>query len=248
MRTALIVALVLLAAASGVAQQFSSTAAVGRSVLIVVDDLHVNFADTPRTRTLLKRVIHSAIRPGDRIRIISTGPSAVAERTLDATGADAAINRFVGMALQPAEALAAMRSIEGRTQLRQRAVATLIAGIHLIETADASLPTIVVYVSNGHLSLADFASDPRARTDDPGQRLDELIRAANIAGVPIYTLSPREVVGSTVQAPDSDEWRRYTEQSRETLRSLASQTAGVAAIDPAGLENAIERLRDFAGR
>src|SRR5687768_1345799 len=122
MRMALVVAIVLPTAAASAAQQPDSAATGGRTLLLLVDSLHVGFADTPRARALLKRVVAATVRAGDRVIVVSTSPNAVARPpSFDSAGIDASINQFVGTALRPAELLAATQSLEGRTQLRQYA-------------------------------------------------------------------------------------------------------------------------------
>lgn len=49
-----------------------------RTFLLVVDDLHLDFRSTPRTRELIRKVLNLLRQDGDSVAIISTGPSSVA--------------------------------------------------------------------------------------------------------------------------------------------------------------------------
>jgi len=113
MRIAVFVVLSALLSAGAWAQQPAGT---GRTVLIVIDDLHLDFRLTPRMREFLKRFAADAFRDGDLVGIVSTGHSSISERyTSDPRVLQSAIDRMTGGGLRPDE-------LVGPTALPQRDV------------------------------------------------------------------------------------------------------------------------------
>ena len=55
--------------------------AAGRIFLIFIDDLHLDFQQTPRLRTLLKDMLKNLIHDGDMFGIVSTGTSSISAAT-----------------------------------------------------------------------------------------------------------------------------------------------------------------------
>src|SRR5688572_23181934 len=54
--------------------------AAGRIFLIFIDDLHLQFRETPRTRELIKKMLRNLIHDGDMFGIVSTGHSSISEQ------------------------------------------------------------------------------------------------------------------------------------------------------------------------
>jgi hypothetical protein len=52
--------------------------AAGRVFLFFVDDLHMDFNDTPKIRQLFKKMANTLVHDGDMFGIVSTGPSSIA--------------------------------------------------------------------------------------------------------------------------------------------------------------------------
>ena len=50
--------------------------AAGRVFLIFIDDLHLDFRLTPRTRDLMQRILRNLVHEGDMFGIVSTGTAA----------------------------------------------------------------------------------------------------------------------------------------------------------------------------
>jgi hypothetical protein len=248
MRIAFTFAVVLLTAAIGAAQQPESATTSGRTFLLLVDDRHVDFANTPRTRALLKRLIGIMV-DSDHIGITSTGRSSIAEPTgPDQQRAEAVIQKMVGGALRPPAWLAAAQTAGGRIEMWQAAQASLSAALQLLRSRDERRQAVLVYISNGHQRSTELWNGAAAGPTSPSQAFDALVDAANRGGVPIHTFYARGLMGSDEPLPGSDEWRAHMQQGRDTLRALAERTGGIAALDPADLETAITRLRDFARR
>ena len=65
------------------------------------------------------------------------------------------------------------------------------------------------------------------------REIAELTRAANRANATFYTIDPRGLVaGADIdQDVDPTEWNNYLRTSQDTLRVLAEQTGGFAAVN-----------------
>ena len=78
-----------------------SIAQADNAWLIVVDDLHINFANTGRLRDLLRTVGKELVRDGDLVELCTTGPSAAVPLTADRELLAAGIKMATGNALKP---------------------------------------------------------------------------------------------------------------------------------------------------
>ena len=89
--------------------------AAGRIFLFFVDDLHMNFRDTPRIRQLFKKMSTMLVHEGDMFGIVSTGTSSIAiDMTYDRKRMDEAINKISGSALKPSEIIEAPQGPKDR--------------------------------------------------------------------------------------------------------------------------------------
>src|SRR5262245_55007857 len=87
------------AAAQVTAADLSSSRPV--TWLIFIDDLHLDFRNTGRIRTMLRTLSAELILEGDHVAISSSGPSALAvDLTTDRQLIDGAIKRATGNALK----------------------------------------------------------------------------------------------------------------------------------------------------
>ncbi len=76
----------------------------GRVFLLFIDDLHLGFRETPRTRELLKKMLKTLIHDGDMFGIVTTGTSSISQQlTYDRQVLDSAISRITGNSLKPSE-------------------------------------------------------------------------------------------------------------------------------------------------
>jgi hypothetical protein len=57
----------------------------GRVFLIFIDDLHLDFRSTPKTRELLKKIGKDLIHDGDMFGIVTTGTSSISQQLTPAT-------------------------------------------------------------------------------------------------------------------------------------------------------------------
>ena len=140
--------------------------AAGRIFLFFVDDLHMNFRDTPRIRQLFKKMSTMLVHEGDMFGIVSTGTSSIAiDMTYDRKRMDEAINKISGSALKPSEIIEAPQGAEGPSELRYRAHVAFSTAYDIVRNLEKvqNRRKAVIYVSNGY----DFNPFEGARYADP---------------------------------------------------------------------------------
>lgn len=199
--------------------------AAGRIFVLYVDDLHLDFRNTPRIRQLFKKIAETLIHDGDMFAIVSTGPSALAiDPTYDRSRLDDAIKRISGSGLKPSDILEGSQGAQGPTELRYRAHVAFSTAFDLMRQLEQiqNRRKAFIYVSNGY----DFDPFPQGRLQaqaqlygygrgvygadtllgmqrqgqqfadaDLARELSELTRAANRANVTMYTIDPRGLIG-----------------------------------------------------
>ena len=88
--------------------------AAGRVFLIFIDDLHLDFRMTPRTRDLMTRMLRNLIHDGDMFGIVSTGTSSISEQlTYDRQVLESSIKRVAGSGLRPEDIIKTAQSCTG---------------------------------------------------------------------------------------------------------------------------------------
>ncbi len=140
--------------------------AAGRIFLFFVDDLHMNFRDTPRIRQLFKKMSTMLVHEGDMFGVVSTGTSSIAiDMTYDRKRMDEAINKISGGALKPSEIIEAPQGSEGPSELRYRAHVAFSTANDIVRNLEKvqNRRKAVIYVSNGY----DFNPFEGARFGDP---------------------------------------------------------------------------------
>ena len=94
----------------------------GRIFVFFVDDLHLEFGNTPRIRALFQRISKELVHDGDMFGIVSSGPSSLSiDMTYDRTRLDEAIKKITGDELKPTEIINGPPGAEGPTEVRYRA-------------------------------------------------------------------------------------------------------------------------------
>jgi VWFA-related protein len=223
--------------------------AAGRIFLIFLDDLHLDFQSTPRTRELIKKMLRNLIHEGDMFGIVSTGTSSISEQlTYDRQVLEGAITRATGGALKPEDIIKGQQSAQGNAELRYRAHVAFSTAYELMKNLEQvrNRRKAVIYISSGYdfnpfetsrlkyqaeqygMDANEATTDPFLRQQNQGnnfaeadlvRELAELTRAANRANATMYTIDPRGLVAG----PDLDqqvETAEWYDYVRETQDSL----------------------------
>ena len=221
----------------------------GRVFLIFIDDLHLDFRLTPRTRDLMTRMLKNLVHDGDMFGIVSTGTSSISEQlTYDRQVLEAAISRVTGGGLRPEDVIKGMQSNQG-SELRYRAHVAFSTAYQLMRNLESvrNRRKAVIYISSGYdfnpfetsrlkyqaelygLSADDPAVDPfntsRSGSNvfaeaDLVRELAELTRAANRANATFYTIDPRGLVAGQDLGDEQVDTAEWQNHLRETQDSL----------------------------
>jgi VWFA-related protein len=137
----------------------------GRVFLLFVDDLHLDFQSTPRTRDLFKKMLRDLIHEGDMFGIVSTGTSSLSiQLTYDRKVLDDAIKRITGGGMKPADIVTGQQGPQGPTELRYRAHVAFSTAYDLMKNLEKlrNRRKAVIWVSSGY----DFNPFERARMEE----------------------------------------------------------------------------------
>ena len=127
--------------------------AAGRIFLIFVDDLHLDFRNTPRIRQLFQKVAKELIHEGDMFGIVSTGPSSLAiDMTYDRRRLDEAIKKISGSGLAPKDILDVPQGQQGPPEVRYRAHVAFSTAYDIMGKLQQvhNRRKAFIYVSNGY--------------------------------------------------------------------------------------------------
>jgi VWFA-related protein len=209
--------------------------AAGRIFLIVIDDFHLQFRETPRTRQLIQKMLRSLIHDGDMFGIVSTGHSSISEQlTYDRQVLDSAIERVTGGGLTPKEITEGMASSQGPAELRHRAHVAFSTVYDLMRNLEKvqNRRKAVIYISSGY----DFDPFVEGRLEEQARRLgiseqtDEsgtvLEGAEQLRNNPAYRDQR-----STQELSATDLYRELFDITKAANRANAS----IYTIDPRGL-------------
>lgn len=207
------------------ALSFAASLAVGtaaaqtpepRTFLLIVDDLHIDFRQTPRVRKFLQDLSKSA-RDEDTWTLVTTGSSAVkSDPKQGATHIRQAISRVTGNALKVREELDAFGDQDHAAVVRRRASLTDIKiGQAISQAADRGALLSIVYLTGGY----DARMVPA---------MSEVVRATADARARLIIVSAFDIAPLLDPIPDvrPDEWAAYIEATRQSLRTLADLTGG----------------------
>ena len=224
--------------------------AAGRVFLIFIDDFHLDFRMTPRTRDLMQRMLKNLVHDGDMFGIVSTGTSSISEQlTYDRQVLEGAISRVTGSGLRPEDIIKGMQSNQG-SELRYRAHVAFKTAYDLMRNLESlrNRRKAVIYISSGY----DFNPFETSRlkyqaelygldTNDPNQydpftqsqnngntfaeadlvrELAELTRAANRANATFYTIDPRGLIAGQDLGDEQVDAAEWQNHIRETQDSL----------------------------
>jgi VWFA-related protein len=127
--------------------------AAGRVFLLFVDDLHMDFQQTPRIRELFRKMLKNLIHDGDMWGMVSTGTSSISiDLTYDRALLDDAINRISGNGLKPTEIIKGQEGADGPVELRYRAHVAFTTANQLMQNLEKlhNRRKAVIWVSSGY--------------------------------------------------------------------------------------------------
>jgi VWFA-related protein len=223
--------------------------AAGRVFLIFIDDLHLDFRLTPRTRDLMTRMLKNLIHEGDMFGMVSTGTSSISEQlTYDRQVLESAIKRVTGSGLRPEDYIKTIQGAQGPAELRYRAHVAFRTAYDLMRNIESlrNRRKAVIYISSGYDfnpfqesrlkyqsemfgSPAEDGSDPFMANRFQGNQfaeadlvreLAELTRAANRANATFYTIDPRGLVAGADIDQNIENMTEWNDHIRETQDSL----------------------------
>src|SRR5262249_5689840 len=144
--------------------------AAGRVFVIFIDDLHLDFRSTPRTRELIKKMLKLLVHDGDMFGIVSSGESSISEElTYDRQVLESSIARITGGGLRPKEIIQGMQGSQGPTELRHRAHVAFSTAYDLMRNLEKlqNRRKAVIYISSGY----DFNPFQQSRLEEQAKRM-----------------------------------------------------------------------------
>jgi VWFA-related protein len=204
--------------------------AAGRVFLLFVDDLHMDFQNTPRIREIFRKMLKNLIHDGDMWGMVSTGTSSISiDLTYDRALLDDAINRISGGGLKPTEIIKGQQGADGPVELKYRAHVAFTTATQLMQNLEKlhNRRKAVIWVSSGY----DFNPFEKSRLkeelgpDFSGSQSDDGSGNSNTQRLD-PNISPR---GS--QFADAELVRDMADVTRAANRANAT----LYTIDPRGL-------------
>jgi VWFA-related protein len=125
----------------------------GRIFLIFIDDLHLDFRQTARTRRLMLDMLRSLIHEGDMFGIVTTGTSSYShDLTYDRQVLEAAVERISGTALRIDDILRGSSSQRTNLELRHNAHVAFMTAYDLMRNLERvqNRRKAVIYISSGY--------------------------------------------------------------------------------------------------
>ena len=207
-----------------------SNDASGRVFLLFIDDLHLDFQSTPRTRDLIQRMLRNLIHEGDMFGIVTTGTSSISQQlTYDRQVLESAISRITGGGMRPDDIIKGMQSSQGPTELRYRAHVAFSTAYELMKNLEAlrNRRKAVIYVSSGYDFNPFEQSRLKYQAEQAGTDADgNAATAQTLALDPFYRT---QLQGQ--QFAEADLVRELSELTRAANRANAT----FYTIDPRGL-------------
>jgi VWFA-related protein len=125
----------------------------GRIFVFFVDDLHIQFSNTARLRSVFKRMEKELVHDGDLVGMVSSGPAAISvDLTYDRKRFDDAIGKMSGAGLRPDEIINLPKGQNGPTEVQHRAHVALKTMADTLENLDKvhNRRKALVWVSEGY--------------------------------------------------------------------------------------------------
>ena len=205
-----------------------TSAATDNAWLIVVDDLHLQFANTGQLRDLLRKIAAELVREGDRCLFRASGPSAasltMSALTDDRDLAASAIKFMTGNGLKEEDILIAGWTGAPSNEVLYRANIALDAAEEAMFalTSDAAPRQAIVYVTSGY----DVETFPAI-----AERLTGFGRRARDNNITIFAIDARGPEPLRVVDPVAG-WSRYLAATRRSLAIMTEATGGFVIEKP----------------
>lgn len=190
------------------------------SWLIFVDDLHLDFRNTGRLRTMVRTILNELPIEGEAVAMFASGPSRVSVApTTDRAQLENEVRKLTGSGLKPADIMAA----PGDHELRYRAGVAQARVGELLASASAATGrrTALVYISNGYSN----GTHPELPTG---------------SSATVFALDARLLAGDSTL--DRVTWPEHWAATRDSLRALAAPSGGFALEDGQSLPDALARI------
>jgi VWFA-related protein len=207
----------------------------GRIFVFFLDDLHLDFRDTPRIRELMKKIRQQLVKEGDMFGIVSSGPSSIAiDMTYDMKRLDEAMKKITGGGLKPSDILEGGSTSEGPSEVRYRAHVAFSTAYELLGQLEQvhNRRKALIYISNGY----DFNPFPASRYKAEQERMGASSSGTDTSGTSQSyqnaTDDPTALFGQEGQQfAEADLARELAELTRTANRANVS----FYTIDPRGL-------------
>jgi hypothetical protein len=226
--------------------------------LIFVDDLHVDFRNTGRLRSLIDAMVSALVADGDYVGAVSSGPSSIElDPSLDRARLQALTRKATGSALASTDIARLVRDASPSSELHYRAVVSLATASDAVRRLAEVTPMgrAVVYISNGYGvealqspavpqgGGAASGSSGRMTSDDVRQHLARLVAGARASGVTIFAVDARRLRGENSDPVDmSPEGLRYRANARASLRAISDGTGGFAILEEQALADSLANI------
>ena len=201
--------------------------AAGRIFVIFVDDLHLDFRNTGRIRSVFKQIATELIHEGDMFAVVSSGPSSIEiPLTYDRCRLDEAMKKITGAGLKPSEILDQPDGAQGPPEIRYRAHTAMSTVYDMLKGLEqvAFRRKAFIYISNGY----DFNPFLDSRKRALSERYGRLIRGEE-DGVETQDTNPFELQGN--RFAEADLVAELAELTRQANRANVT----LYTIDPRGL-------------
>jgi VWFA-related protein len=214
----------------------------GRIILFVIDDLNLDFRDTPRIRALVKKMGGQLVRDGDLFAMVTTDPSSInLDLTSNLTHMDDAVKQITGHGLRPQDLIQASELSE----IVRRAHVTFRTMLDQLRRLDATQNhwKAVVLISNGW--DLDLSADA-----DVTSELNDLAQLSTRTNATFYTVDPRGLVAGGQRAGqiDPNQWAPHVHTEQDNMRTLAERTGGLAVVNVDDYNKALERINGVNSR
>jgi VWFA-related protein len=218
--------------------------AAGRIFLIFIDDLHLDFRQTARTRKLMLDMLRSLIHEGDMFGIVTTGTSSYShDLTYDRQVLEAAVERISGSGLRIDDILRGSSLQRTNLELRHNAHVAFMTAYDLMRNLEKvqNRRKAVIYISSGYnfnpfqrTLFNDKLQQTFQRNLDPNAGIcDDLCEAEQIESLRNQFLhDPTYITNQSQQMlAEAD----LIMQMRELTRAANRANATLYTIDPRGL-------------